>query len=52
VIDEQKAAGWWTCEDTNGDGAACVQLSFELALAEGVLLPLGLIWTFVVPNGD
>lgn len=51
MIDEQETAGLWACDDANGDGAAGLDLSCEIATADGVLLPFGLIGALVVANG-
>ena len=52
MIDEQQATGLRTSDDTNGNGAAGLDLGGELVLGQGVLLPLGLVRALVVADGD
>jgi hypothetical protein len=50
VIDEQQATGLGTSDHANGYGTAGLDLSAELLLVEGMLLPLGLVGALVVAD--
>ena len=52
MVDEQEATGLGTGDDADSNGAAGVDLSSELLLSEGVLLPLGLVGALAVANCD
>jgi hypothetical protein len=51
VIDKQQAAGLRASDDADRYGTAGLDLSREIAAADGVLLPFGLIGALVVANG-
>jgi len=50
VVNKKKAAGLWPCDDADCYGTAGENLDLELIFVEGILLPLGLIWAFVIAN--
>ena len=52
MINEEQATGLRAGDDAHGHGTACGDLSSELILGEGVLLPLGLIGALVVADSD
>ena len=52
VVNKQKATGLWASDNANGYGTTGENLDLELIFGEGILLPFGLIWTFVIADCD